>query len=82
MKTIMLGKDGTPFNKTRWLNWATGKAPSALKFNHLQEPIARARAVTKTMKRKGNIRVPCSCGRMNHISMKICPSCGKPKEKK
>lgn len=32
--------------------------------------------------RSCHIRVPCSCGRINHVSMKICPSCGKPKEKK
>jgi hypothetical protein len=76
--TMTPGKDGRAFDMERWLRWASNPTSRPrLKFNREQEPVARGIANRKTMKRSGNIRKPCpDCGRMNHISQKVC-KCGR-----
>jgi hypothetical protein len=70
-----LGKDGKPWDKSRWIDWAASPTRSNLRVTPQAEQSARASGA-KHIKHRG-MRRPCDCGRMNLVALKVCPGCGK-----
>lgn len=72
---MSLGKDGTPWNRERWVKWAAAKESRSY-FHVTAEHQNAARASAAKKLKRGGIRRPCVCGRMNPVAYRKCPACG------